>query len=120
MERNALCALGTDAGQPAELVDQVLDHALIHTREPKPWLRPRTARRAAIGTDLLLVKLADHRATQDARDDRLAHGSGLLDVLVVSADHAVVGDRWRGGRRARARPLGGPRPPPLHRGGGAP
>src|SRR5450759_3420987 len=30
MERNALCALGTDARQPAELVDEVLDHAFIH------------------------------------------------------------------------------------------
>jgi len=41
----------------------------------------------------LLVKLVDHGATQDARNDRLAHGSYLVNVLVVSADHAVVGDR---------------------------
>ena len=36
MERNTLSALGTDPGQPPELVDQVLDHAFIHTGETIP------------------------------------------------------------------------------------
>ena len=40
MERDALRALGTDARQSSELVDQVLDHAFIHIGEPIPWLRP--------------------------------------------------------------------------------
>jgi len=38
MECNALRALGTDARQSSELVDQVLDHAFIHIGEPIPWL----------------------------------------------------------------------------------
>jgi len=42
---------------------------------------------------LLLVELANHHATKDALDDGLAHVSGLLDVLVIRADHAVIGDR---------------------------
>ena len=41
----------------------------------------------------LLVELANHHAAQDALDDGLTHVAGLLDVLVISADHAVVGDR---------------------------
>src|SRR5665647_1732078 len=38
MERDALRALGTDAWKSSELVDQVLDHAFIHSGEPIPWL----------------------------------------------------------------------------------
>ncbi len=39
VERDPLRALGTDAGQPPELVDQVLDRTLVHTptlRAPRP------------------------------------------------------------------------------------
>jgi hypothetical protein len=39
-----------------------------------------------------LVELADHGATQNALDDRLARGSRLFDVLVVRADDAVISD----------------------------
>ena len=40
VERDPLGALGTHAGQPAELVDQVLDDAFVHGR-----LRTRAGRR---------------------------------------------------------------------------
>ncbi len=41
----------------------------------------------------LLVELANHHAAKDALDDGLTHVASLLDVLVIRADHAVVGDR---------------------------
>ena len=40
VERDALRALGPDAGQPAELVDQVLDRALVHLRTRAGPCRP--------------------------------------------------------------------------------
>ncbi|CAM5230530.1 hypothetical protein SANTM175S_10921 [Streptomyces antimycoticus] len=42
VEGDPLRALGTDAGQPAQLVDEVLDHALVHafvqSRAAARWL----------------------------------------------------------------------------------
>ena len=36
MEGDALSALGTDARQLAELLDEILDHALVHLTQPSP------------------------------------------------------------------------------------
>src|SRR5262249_42537503 len=36
VKRDALGALGPDAGQPAELVDEVLDHSFVHVRSSPP------------------------------------------------------------------------------------
>ena len=52
-----------------------------------------TGQRTRPGRSRLLVQLADHDAAQHTLDDGLANGPGLLDVLVVGADQAVVGDR---------------------------
>src|SRR5665647_3247800 len=66
----------------------------------------------------LLVELANHHAAQYALDHGLTDVSGLFDVLVISADHAVVGDRRRGVRPPPARLLGhgSPRALPRRRG----
>src|SRR4029079_15567026 len=49
VERDALRALRTDAGQPPELVDEVLDRAFVHASEAR-----QTAEPAGQRTHLLL------------------------------------------------------------------
>ena len=66
VERDALRALGPDAGQPAELVDQVLDDAFVQRPsgpgEPEPpGMRRRAAEtgaRAALGPSASASALA--------------------------------------------------------------
>ena len=41
----------------------------------------------------LLVELANHGSTKNARDDRLAHHFALVDVLVVGTGQGVIGGR---------------------------
>src|SRR5665811_806908 len=68
------------------------------------WQRP--PREANEDLARLLVELANHHAAQDTLDDGLTHVASLLDVLVIRAGHAVVGDRRRGVRPTTARLLG--------------
>src|SRR5262245_16380265 len=42
VKRDALGALGPDAGQPAELIDEALDHSLVHVRSSPPGYRRAT------------------------------------------------------------------------------
>ncbi len=60
VEGDPLGALGTDAGQPPELIDQVLNRALVH----RASLRGSRRRRAG-GVDRYVV---DDRAPQDPLD----------------------------------------------------
>ena len=47
VERDALGALGTDSGQSPELVDQVLDRAFVHARQPTGSVASRRRTRPA-------------------------------------------------------------------------
>ena len=65
VERDPLGALGTDAGQPPELVDEVLDHAFVHPRSLCPEPDAAEAAASAAGQTAWTDRLGRRPASGD-------------------------------------------------------
>ena len=107
MERDALGALRPDAGQPAELVDQILDRAFVHATYRPGRPRPPSRMPPVTGPIFSVGQLADRAVgVADRGDDEVLQRLDVVGVDGLGVDGergelAGAGERGRDQAAAR-------------------